>query len=391
MEILGIIAVIVVIVMIRGAIETAANKRRQQELAERIKKGLTVQCRDDTFTPSDGGEPLPLKEISVSGPILVPRNNYPASLRIRLLDITHSESKPHPLFCMISDLCDEYGMYAHDQTFEVPYAISEINELPVAKLPLFAFVGPHRGRRKVHVGISVTDPDDLSQIWASGTAVFTFEQEMEGYVEASERTKKREKQIATLALAISAADGHVDKRETTVIRRFFAERYAGSDNPDEWREKITETLQNTLSDIKRGTESPDELVARICNQLRGDDDPAVAQTAYELCVQVVAADEGVDQNEERALSRIAEQLALPDGFLREIRERNLRLSMYDEAEDEELVGMPSGLSKQEKVEFLNNEYRKWRSRATHRDPDVASEATLRMERIAKLRRHLTDA
>ncbi|MFQ5668662.1 MAG: hypothetical protein ACE5I7_19840 [Candidatus Binatia bacterium] len=52
--------------------------------------------------------------------------------------------------------------------------------------------------------------------------------------------------------------------------------------------------------------------------------------------------------------------------------------------------MPAGLSHKEKLEFLNSEYRKWRTRVTHSDANVAAEASLRLERITKLRRELTD-
>ena len=65
--------------------------------------------------------------------------------------------------------------------------------------------------------------------------------------------------------------------------------------------------------------------------------------------------------------------------------------MYNEAGEASLLEMPPGLSHQEKIDFLNREYRKWRLRVTHKDPEVAADASLRLERITKMRRELTDA
>lgn len=396
MEFLGLLAIIFVgIIVVRAVVEAIAGGDEKQEarrqIQERIERGLTVRCVDDTFTPADGSAPLPIKEVRASGSIIVPHDRYPATMRVRLSDVTQSESEPYPFFCLIDELSDEDGAYTFDQHFEVPYQFSEIDNMPLTGIPLFALVGPHKGKRKVRVAVGVTDRENVDQVWTIGETTFTFRQQEEGYVERGERTKRREHQIAMLALAISASDGHIDKRETTVIRRFFAEHYTGRDDAGERSASITRTLQQTLSEVKNGSEEPSQMIRRLCDEIREDDDPAISQTAYELCVQVVAADEGVDAREEQALTLIADRLALPEDFQREVREQNLRMSMYDEPEDEHLVGMPAGLSEQEKIDFLNKEYKKWRSRSTHQNPEVASEATLRMERIAKLRRQLSDA
>ena len=108
-------------------------------------------------------------------------------------------------------------------------------------------------------------------------------------------------------------------------------------------------------------------------------------------LEVAAADDVMHENEKQSLQFIATQLQLPDDFVREVHDRNLRLHMYDEAEDEALIGMPHGLSHEEKIDYLNKEYTKWRSRATHKDPKITAEASLRLQRITKMRRQLTEA
>ena len=134
-----------------------------------------------------------------------------------------------------------------------------------------------------------------------------------------------------------------------------------------------------------------ELMDGICSQLVDDGDESVKQTAYELAVKVVAADDEVDEREHQALRFVAERLDLPPGFVKEVHDRNLRANMFSSNDSEMLLGIPPGMSADEKKEFLSSEYRKWRSRVTHSDAHVASEASVRLQQIAKARAALGDA
>jgi len=351
---------------------------------------ISVRCIDDEFKPENNGDSLPLKKIAICGAILAPKPNQRVRIRIALTDVTSKTGDPLPVFCMIPDLSDEEGVYSVDQPTTIPYQISEMRDMVVGVIPLFALVCPARGTRRLRLSVEIVDAGDPKRVFKRGKTTFEFEQDVLGYTEIRERTVAQERRIASLALAVSASDGFMDRRESTVLRRFFAERYARLDDADERREEITEALQETLVELKEDLEDPSEMIARLCRELAEDGDEAAIQTAYELCVQVVAADETVDMREQGALAYIAERLDLPDEFVRETHERSLRIAMYDEVDDEQLIGMPSGLSDDEKREFLNKEYRKWRGRVTHKDPAVAAEATLRIERIRKLRRKLSN-
>jgi len=328
--------------------------------------------------------------VSISGAIIVPRPKEPVRFRVRISDVNDSSDDPYPVFCMIPDIADEDGVYAFNEPTEIPYQFSQVDDMPITAIPLFALAGPKKGLRRIRVTVAITPDYGMEPVFATGSTTFTFTQEAIGYIEIKERTKARERQIATLALGVSAADGRIDKRETAVIRRFFAERFTGRHDAEHGREKITQTLQETLNRLRSGQEKPSKLVTRLCNELREDGDPAVTQAAYELCVQIVAADEAVNKREQRTLAFIAQRLGLPEKFVREVQDRNVRLTMYEEVGDEQLVGMPVGLSDSEKREFLSQEYRKWRARVTHSDPKIAAEASLRLRRIAKLRGQLSD-
>jgi len=396
MEVFGVIIVAwIIIAVIRAVMRSLQQGQAATALRQHVedarRKGVTIRCTDDKFTPESGGPPLPFKRVAISGSIVVPQPNQHVRIVIGLADVTASEDNAYPVFCMIPDLCDEDGLFHLEQPTTIPYQFSEVSDMALGAIPLFALVCPVKGTRCLKLSVALVDAATGDRVYTHGSSTFSFVQETLGYLEIQERTRARERQIASLALAISASDGHIDKRESTVIRRFFAERYSQVDDTGERRAMITEALQDTLARLKEKKENPSEVISHLCAELADDGDETIAQTAYELCVQVVAADEAVDRREQRALSFVAERLNLPDRYVQEVHDRNLRMSMYDEAEEEQLIGIPADLSHEEKLEYLNSEYRRWRARVTHKDPEVAAEATLRLERITKLRRQLTDA
>ena len=55
-----------------------------------------------------------------------------------------------------------------------------------------------------------------------------------------------------------------------------------------------------------------------------------------------------------------------------------------------LLDMPTGLSIEEQISFLNREYQKWRSRVTHKDANIRTEAEIRLKRITERRRELDE-
>ena len=361
------------------------------ELQRAVDRGLTVHCTDNTFTDEEGRE-LPVVEVSISGLVAVPHANCPCALRVWITDVTGGEDEPYAVYCMIRDVADENGIFTIVENMTLPHELSEVQDMGVAGVPSFALVLPHKGQRQLRMHVALTSQWDEQKVYTYGSTTFWHTQETVGYMELEAHTREQERQISQLALSVAAVTGSVDKRNLAVIRRFFASRLEGEEDAQERRQTLTQQLQETMDAIKRGAKQPSELMIEICRDIAaGDQDDAFRHTCYELCVEVAAADEKIHQREEEALQFIAAQLNIPAEFAREAHDRNLRLHMYGEADGEAAIGMPTGLSHEEKIDFLNKEYTKWRGRATHKDPKVAAEASLRLERITKLRQQLTEA
>jgi len=375
----------------REALRKEREKRKKRKSSKSDLRGtIAVRCIDDNFKPESGGETLRLKRISISGVVVVPKPNQRARIRVALTDVTSKTGDPLPVFCMIPDLCDEEGLYRIDLPTTIPHWVSHVGDMVLGVIPLFALVCPAKGTRWLELTVVIVDAMDPGIVFTSGTTTFGFRQEVLGYMEIQKRTVAQERRIVSLAMAVSASDGFMDRNEATAVRQFFAKRYAGLDDTDVRKAKVTEALQETLAALEGGSEQPSEIIARLCQELAEDGDEVVAQTAYELCVQVVAADKSFDTNEGEALTYIAEHLDLPHDFVQETRDRILIGVDAGNVTDEQFMDIPPDLSSDEKREFLNQEYRKWRGLVTHKDPAIAEEAALRIKRIRKLRRKLND-
>jgi tellurite resistance protein len=204
-----------------------------------------------------------------------------------------------------------------------------------------------------------------------------------GYEEIALQARNCELYLATLAVAVAMSDRKFETEEGDEIREFFKGRIDDSDH--QLKKDVSKRLKSTLKAIREGGKSASQFVESACSSLNAEGSTVCRQSAYEICARITACDNEVDQREHRALTFIAKSLNLDGDFVREVNDRFLKISMFKNATDEQLVGMPSGLTVQEKIAFINREYKKWRSRVTHSDPKVVSEANQRLDRLTKLR------
>ena len=358
------------------------NSHYHHEVNRLIDQGLTVSCTfEDIAEPTDRTS-LFIARLNVSGSVVVPQDHHPVNWLVQVVDETEGEDSRYALLCEIPECADAESYYEFRQDSHIPYTVSEFEDINLTNIPLFALIGPKKGPRKWRIFVMVADATNDDQLYALGSQLIDYRQEHVGYTEWAAHTKAQEGQIAVLTLAMAAADGSISKRETSIIRNFFSERFQHLEEPDERKQHITYTLQSTLSDLKSGHKAVD-FIKNTCRSLKADNDQTVIQTAYELCTKVAVADESFEANEQKALKYIATQLEIDPEYVREVHDREIRLHMYSDQHNDRfiLLGMPGGLSTVEQRAWLQSEYEKWRPRQSHPDTDIATEATLRVDQI----------
>ena len=374
---------------IRWIMKQGRQQSAQGELSTELNRRLRIGVASDQFVTDDGNS-LPVWKVTASGTVAVPHTDYPVRFHIRVADMTDTSGDAMPVYCHIPDCADDEGLFLIDIESQIPHEVSSMEGFEVAVIPIFALVAPHRGERRFKVFLDIVDQADVERVFQAGSATHPFEQAGHGYMEYEQRTEEQEMLIGRLAVAFCASDGQIDKTETAVIKRYFSERLGARDADGAHKKNLSALLQETRNSLKSGRVQAGDLIEKLCHDIREHDAADFNQAAYELCVQVVAADDVVDDAEQAHLAQLARRLEIPAEFAKEIHDRNFRISMYGQQADESLLDMPPGLDHDGKLAFLNREYNKWRSRATHQDEAVQTEATRRLELITRLRRELTD-
>lgn len=196
------------------------------------------------------------------------------------------------------------------------------------------------------------------------------------------------KAIVSIAFITSVSDSHLDKREAIVITDYFRAKCVKFQDPKRLKKEINDTLIKLLEGRKLKNIDFKDMLQTSCMTLLKVGDKCDAQEAYELSVRVITADRKVNGAEWCVLRRLAEMLEIPLCITKEIQDRYFAISMFSKNSEEALLGILPGLTKDEKVQFLNKEYQKWRGRVNHSDEKVRAEAELRIQAITRARKQL---
>jgi hypothetical protein len=337
-------AIAIVILLIRIVIWIANSQSGGGGGPQPTTSSISLTCRRNTVR-NDEGDSFPVAEVIMNGLVLRRTVGPRASLRMSLLDVTDSGTSPKPVRCLIPSLADHAGHFTWNHDFEIDGQGVRFSSQELAAIPVFALVAERRGRRKLRVQVVVADARSKPVLRATGHV--HFEQEIPGPGDLAGFRQETDRRLATLALAVSAMDQSIDKEETDAIKAFFAEHAEDGPEGVRRRKQLNEVMAVEWRRLEAGEERPS------------------------------------------AIRFIATRLELDEGFVREVHDRYLRAAMFEENALERSIGMPTGLSEEAKLDYLNGEYSRWRTRVTHRDPAKAQEAEERIKIIVRLRRDLT--
>jgi len=348
------------------------------------------------YADLDDGEKLELFKTVVSGNLMVPYAGTECRLIYSMMDVTEPD-EPLPVVCYIEDFTDgDSPLFFFATPFTVQYQFSDIDGMEMPPVPPASLYLGKRGKRKLRLTVHIVDAAD-EEVYGYGETFTTHHQKDYGYTEQGERNTKTDRAIAALGLAICAGDGHIDKREIGAVKRYFSEQFTGIDEEDlvERKAALNAALKELLTDAKENVAKLSVQGAMVEIRRRAkviaefDSDP-LNQVAFQLAIQIVAADEQVEESELKLIKVVADELNIPSEVDQEMRDRYFKLAMFEKEDRSTALNMPGELSADEQKEFLNREYEKWRRRVTHSDPKVREEATARLEAVTKARRELED-
>ena len=379
-----------------AAIGTAASS------AVAIVKGETppprcFEARVTRTTIELEGNPAPIFEIEVRGPISAPYAKYPIQFVVHAFDITEGGAKP--IFCALDWMQETITPVLECRTdvSPLPYEHAIISDWSrKAFIPIDMITLPRSGSRQLefHVEVVSANPETKyvlgrrisGSVLASATASISVAWPEIGYEEMRERRTRIEELTLQLAMAVSAADGNMDRAEGAVIRAWLAKRVEAIED-EEQKSVEKRRLNGLVTTAYRKAEAGELDMQSMCNELTEISDPAGRYDALELCLHVAAADGRAEEAELKVIRKLGEWMQVSLDRLRSMEEKILPVTMHvGDADDEGLLGLTPTMSSQEVRKHLNREYRKWNSLASHSDPQKRDQAKEMLTRIATARR-----
>lgn len=353
-----------------------------------------VQCTSKSEPlPENPNQSTELISVSIiGGQVLLPHNNCPVIGIVRISDITEGDFQP--ILCFPQELADDDGLFSYDFNINMPYSRTVFDIIEVINIPMKALKAPKKGLRTLKVLVAIVSPDSREHVYAEGWADISFMQQTYGWKEYNEEAAGWDSKLAALAISFATVGGDFGKTEALIIKKYFNELHSNFSDVnaiDFRKQKINESIEETLTKIKNQQIQPSQNIDLVCDEIHREDTSILPQQAFELCVRIACADEKIDQREEELLEYVAEKLKLPTEFIRETRDRYISVTMHQhngEMSGYEMLGMPSNFTQQEQLEWINKEYRKWRTRVTNNDEKVSAEASIRLDLLSKLRTEL---
>ena len=331
------------------------------------------------------GEYVTVGNVDVTGTIRCIVEGVTAMVGVVIEDVTEDPKDPKPVLCSL-DGFSKNGVFLFQRAIEIPYQTTGVKKMPAAVVPFDVLEFPGRGKRALILHLFVEGS------LVSGHHVqkkFNYESTGEGYLDKIEKLRDGEILSAKLAVAVSASDGDIDKLETQAIKAFFGERLANASDGAERKQKITTALQDMAMALKGKTKSAvSSVIKDLASQILALDNEALSENAFELCLKVVISDGKIESQEREVVELLRDSLGLSIGTTKSLEDRFMSVSLYVEDDIETQLGMPKGLSIQEKKAWLAKDYNKWKNRVTHSDPNKAREAEARLDMIARVRSEL---
>lgn len=343
------------------------------------------------------GTSFPVFRVEVKGPVFAPRADLPIQFVVHAFDVTDEVRKP--VFCAL-DWMQETATPALESRTDVlslPYENSVIVDWsPKAQIPLDVITLPRSGSRQLEFRVEIVEAAPEARyvlgrrvsgkVLASGTARRPVTWTEIGYEELGERRARIEELTLQLAMAVSAADGNMDRAEGAIIRGWLSKRLEGID--DEEARATEKSRLNGLVTTAYGLATSGGLdLPGMCAELNEIADAASRYDALELCLHVAAADGRAEEAELRTIRELGNWMGVSLERLRTMEQKVLPVSMHvGQEDDDSLLGLKPLMSKEEIRKHLNREYRQWNSLASHADPQKRRQAQEMLRRIAAARR-----
>lgn len=233
---------------------------------------------------------------------------------------------------------------------------------------------PRQGRRKLLFVTSVICAEDNKEA-GSANCFIEYDNNEFGYIDLTDNHDK----VQILSLQLAAT---VKGKKTEAIKEWIDKKTAAAEDKKS-KKLIRKRLKQALKELNSAHRNAGMRdLGSICKEMAARATVAERYEAVDLWLRA-AIEFAKDPTED--MIRIAELLALDSGRVREMMQKALPVSVYEDTDTDILLGIASDMTADQTRQQLNDEYRKWNARVTHPDKEVQAKASEMLELIAQSR------
>ncbi|MGD9109918.1 MAG: hypothetical protein PVG93_03155, partial [Phycisphaerales bacterium] len=231
------------------------------------------------------GQEQDILELSICGKVRA-RQGSQIRLLIHLYDVTDSNRRPIYRATPTATLTKE-DIFEHVcELGKVPQQSIDIPDwIPVAKIESRWLLPPRSGRRKILLKANLYCCENFQQL-AETQCVFNYETQDAGYLDIQRNVERAKALGATLALAISSADGRMYKSEIECIKQWTHNNIHGSSKARKKNNQLERALNKTIRFFRKGCKVN---IQRLCEEMTEITPLAYRYDIVGLCLKAVEA------------------------------------------------------------------------------------------------------
>ena len=220
---------------------------------------------------------------------------------------------------------------------------------------------------------------------------FEFEEEFKalGYQEAQDNVYKIKSYSVQLAIAVAFSDGSIDEGEAGAIKKWITHQIDIIQNEDQ-KNKLKKILNESFKKSFEKAKNNDLSVTRILRELKKITTKAYSISTLEFLFRVIEVDGKIDEKELAEVNRIGKELGVS---LKEIKDMTDKAflntknnSSHGDYNTESILGLNDDMTRDEKVDILKAEFKKWNGRIQNLpEGDEKEKAQKMLDTIAELR------
>jgi tellurite resistance protein len=307
-----------------------------------------------------------------------------------------NSSESGPVLCLLEDLqAADSAEFRFVLNLEQELNAGSGSSEPVRflRIPIDFLLFPYSGTRKVRITLVVEDlatRQKILECHCSWTTVVTGE----GYIQQENKETSGLAESMKLAMCVAASDGSFGEDEVKAITT-WGSKWVNSlpaGRQDRRRNFLNSALRQATEKIREG--SLETLKTTCLSELKRLDNDSLLFEAFETCLHIVKADGELHPEEAAHLDEIANHLGLDQGTVKLLRDRHLLHlkvePIMSEGSADKMLGIHSGMPKEEIRKKLNAVFRKYQGLQNHDKPETRQKAAEWLEMVASARlRHLS--